>query len=84
MSIQKTPSFKTDDGTVHATLELAQVAEIQKLLSSVALPGHVETAVQDIAQHLVDNREAVLSILSASGRKPRVKKPKRKAKEVAV
>lgn len=67
--IQKTAAFTTQDGQTHATIEEAQQHELGKLIGGV--PNNSTSEV--IAAHLIVNREQVLEILTATGRKPRTR-----------
>lgn len=69
--IEKCHSYKTQDGHTFADLNEAKKHELAKLLNIDAVA--VLTA-------LVDNAEAVVSILKYVGRKPRTRKAAKKAK----
>lgn len=68
--IEKTPSFKTSDGNVYATLEIAQRAELLKLLTS-PVNGITDEKANPILQVLFDNLDTVRAILSCTGRRQR-------------
>lgn len=87
--IEKTPSFKTSDGNVYATLEIAQRAELLKLLTT---PDSTDTELRNVniaLDTLFGCLDEVKAILGCTGRKPRTarkdngKSRKRKTPAVA-
>lgn len=82
--IEKTASFKTTDGSVHATIQAAQAHEINSIFASVDAP---ELAIGDravIASFIITKRESFLAILGVKPRKPRTVKKPRTPKPVLV
>lgn len=59
--IQKTLSFTTSDGAIHATVELAQRHELVDFLKSSEL---VPDSLEKIADHLIECKEAIVDLLT--------------------
>lgn len=60
--IEKTTSFKTSDGAIHATVELAQRHELEQFLvkSGVANEG----LEKDIASNIIEQKDHIVDILT--------------------
>lgn len=72
--ITKTPAFQTSDGNTYQTLEIAQRAEMLKLLMPAdASDGFIQET-NRFLDRLFSELDGVKDILRASGRKPRAKK----------
>lgn len=70
--IEKTTSFKTSDGTLHETIEAAQVNEVQAYLKSIDIS---EGEVERLAAGLIKNKDHVIDILTMkASSKPRARK----------
>lgn len=67
--IEATKSYKTGDGTVHATLEAAQAHELELL-------GFAEEG-SGMIQGIVANKDAIIAILKLKPRKARNGKAKK-------
>lgn len=75
--IEKTPSFKTSDGNVYATLEIAQRAEMLKLLTPEGTTDISDTRLQQIntvLDAIFGRLGDVKEILRCTGRKARKSK----------
>ena len=68
--IEKTHSYITSDGSIHATMEAAQEWEI------LLLSDDEDFTKDEWPKWIVANREAILDILKTKARKPRVTKGK--------
>lgn len=89
--IEKTTSFKTSDGVLHATIELAQQSELVAYLISTGIFAKVETQdVREIATAIIAKKEHVIDILTMKAsshpraRKVNGAKKKRDAKKDAT
>ena len=71
--IQKTQSFQTSDGKIHSTISEAQRHEIVELIKEIESPEL--TAVDRIAEHLVNHQDRVVDILTTKA----TSKPKARA-----
>ncbi len=58
--IQKTVSFTTSDGALHATVELAQAHELEKFLKEKLATSEAS----DLALLLLKNKEAIVDLLT--------------------
>lgn len=74
MPIQKTTAYKTDDDKTFATIEEAQAHDLETLCKTCEAKDEVA-----LAAFIVENRERIVSILCATGRKPRKKGAKKAA-----
>lgn len=72
--IEKTSSYKTSDGAVHATIEAAQEAELAILLTKESDDAAVVH--NRVIKFLVEHSAEVLAILGTKARKPRTPKVK--------
>lgn len=96
MPIQKTTGYADSAGNLHATVELAQVAELKTLLATIDGSGMIEEVNRDrvivtMAYDLVAHRDELLAILTTGPRsKPKARKapgttnPKRAARAKAA
>ena len=66
--IEKTSSYKTSTGSVHATIQEAQIVELSSLMG--------DETITDLPKWIVDNRDDVLALLGKKPRKPRAAKVK--------
>ncbi len=70
--IERTKSYKTTDGSVFASLEVAQQHEIENIC--MGHEGILAGSVPKLAEYLVSKRDALLAILSTKERKARAPK----------
>ncbi len=66
--IESTKSYKTGDGTIHATIEAAQIHELTQLLDA--------TPIDSVPAFLVNQKEEFIALLSLKTRKKRTPKAK--------
>lgn len=74
MPIIKTTAYKTDDDKTFATIEEAQRHDLEALCKTCEAKDEVA-----LAFFIMENRERIAGILSATGRKPRRKNAKKAA-----
>jgi len=75
--IEKTVSFKTTDGAIHATVELAQRHELAKFLeeSGILAVGAGAGAGEVLAAGLIEQKDRIVDILTMkASSKPKARK----------
>lgn len=92
--IEPTFGFKDSDGTLHATVEGAQISEITKILAIDSLTNGV-VKLSDAASRIVENKEQILDLFttnansrpgrrSVNGAKRKPRKPKTDAAQPSL
>lgn len=92
--ITKTKSYQTEDGTVHATLQEAQLHEVSVLIDKMFVADGPTLAKTDVAKFLVAEREKLVDILTTTEKSrpktravnggKRTRKPKSKPTDTAA
>lgn len=75
--ITKSQAYQTSDGQTHATLELAQRAELFALLAPATSLTDAQN--ETLVSAVFANAPAIVAILNSTGRKPRKKGAKKSA-----
>lgn len=66
--ITPTQAYTASDGSVHATLEEAQAAELRELLADIFTEAAPHVACNAVVRRLLDNRDRVIDALTTTKR----------------